>query len=186
MFAFASDLVDEGTETVLDNVAARAGLGGVTIAAAYHQGRDIFPHNPARKVHFLEGDRVFFQPDPARYRGLALQPIASTLVDRSDLLADVCRMASARSLTARAWTVFLHNHTLGTAHPDGVAQLRLLWSLISVRRAWPPSWRNRSISTVSSTGFTTSAISSSLARWAAICSDSASATTASKPPADVG
>src|SRR5205807_1465358 len=81
-------------------------------------GRDIFPHNPARKVHFLEGDRVFFQPDPARYRGLALQPIASTLVDRSDLLADVCRMASARSLTARAWTVFLHNHTLGTAHPD--------------------------------------------------------------------
>ena len=46
MFAFASDLVDEGMATVLDNVAGRAGVGGVTMAAAYHHGRDIFPHNP--------------------------------------------------------------------------------------------------------------------------------------------
>ena len=50
MFAFASDLVDEGMATVLDNVAGRAGLGGITMAAAYHHGRDIFPHNPRRKV----------------------------------------------------------------------------------------------------------------------------------------
>ena len=122
MFAFASDLVDEGMETVLDNVAARAGLGGVTMAAAYHQGRDIFPHNPARKVHFLEGDRVFFRPDLTRYRGLTLQPQISTLLDRSDLLVDLCRRASARSLTARAWTVFLHNYTLGAAHPECVCR----------------------------------------------------------------
>jgi hypothetical protein len=73
MFAFASDLRDEGVETVLHNVGERAGLGGVTLAAAYHHGRDIFPHNPARKVHFLDGGAVFFQPDLARYRGLTLQ-----------------------------------------------------------------------------------------------------------------
>jgi len=54
MFAFASDLVDEGMATVLDNVAGRAGLGGITMAAAYHQGRDIFPHDPRGKVRFLE------------------------------------------------------------------------------------------------------------------------------------
>jgi hypothetical protein len=118
VFAFASDLVDEGMAAVLDNVAGRAGVGGVTMAAAYHHGRDIFPHNPARKVHFLEGGTVFFQPDPNRYRGLMLQPHVSRLARESDVLADLCREASARSLRTRAWTVYLHNYTLGEAHPD--------------------------------------------------------------------
>jgi hypothetical protein len=118
VFAFASDLRDEGMEAVLDNVAGRAGVGGVTMAAAYHHGRDIFPHNPVRKVHFLEGGAVFFRPDPARYRGLRLQPLPSRLVEDSDVLADLCSQASARSLSTRAWTVFLHNYSLGEAHPD--------------------------------------------------------------------
>jgi hypothetical protein len=118
MFAFATDLADEGMANVLDNVADRAGLGGITLAAAYHQGRDIFPHNPARKVHFLEADSVFFQPDARRYRGLELRPRVSALARESDPLSDLCREASARSLRVRAWTVFLHNYTLGCAHPD--------------------------------------------------------------------
>jgi hypothetical protein len=42
VFAFATDLRDEGMETVLENVAGRAGAGGVTMAAAYHHGRDFF------------------------------------------------------------------------------------------------------------------------------------------------
>ncbi len=121
-FAFASDLVDEGMEAVLDNVAGRAGLGGVTMAAAYHHGRDIFPHNPARKVHFLEGGSVFFRPDPDRYRGLRLQPRVSALARESDVLADLCRAASARSLRTRAWTVYLHNYTIGEAHPESACR----------------------------------------------------------------
>jgi hypothetical protein len=104
--------------TVLDNVAGRAGLGGLTMAAAYHHGRDIFPHNPARKVRFLEGGTVFFQPDPDRYRSSLLKPQVSVLARESDVLADLCAAASARSLRARAWTVYLHNYTLGEAHPE--------------------------------------------------------------------
>jgi hypothetical protein len=118
VFAFATDLVDEGMANVLDNASGRAGLGGITMAAAYHQGRDIFPHNPVRKVHFLDGDSVFFRPDPARYRGLKLQPKMSSLAKKSDVLAQLCRQASARSMRVRAWTVFLHNYTLGAAHPE--------------------------------------------------------------------
>ncbi|MDQ6721931.1 MAG: hypothetical protein M3003_14210 [Candidatus Dormibacteraeota bacterium] len=118
MFAFATDLMDEGMAAVLDNVAGRAGLGGVTMAAAYHHGRDIFPHNPARKVHFLEGGSVFFQPDPNRYRGLTLQPRVSRLALESDVLANLGQEAAARSLRIRAWTVYLHNYTLGEAHPE--------------------------------------------------------------------
>ena len=105
-------------ETVLENVAGRARLGGVTMAAAYHHGRDVFPHNPHRRVHFLEGGVVFFRPDAARYRGLRLQPQRSRLCASSDVLADLCCAASARALRVRAWTVFLHNYTLGEAHPD--------------------------------------------------------------------
>src|SRR4029077_6817626 len=91
---------------------------GVTMAAAYHHGRDIFPHNPQRKVAFLEGGAVFFQPDPNRYRGLLLQPQVSRLARDSDPLADLSREAGARDLLTRAWTVYLHNFTLGEAHPE--------------------------------------------------------------------
>ncbi len=118
MFAFASDLVDEGMSAVLDNLADRAGVTGITMAAAYHHGRDIFPHNPHRKVHFLEGGTVFFQPDPDRYRDLVLQPRVSELARESDVLADLSREASGRGLRTRAWTVYLHNYTLGEAHPE--------------------------------------------------------------------
>ena len=62
IFAFATDLADEGVEAVLDNVQHRGGLGGVTVAAAYHEGRDVFPHNPVRKVRFLESGAIFSSP----------------------------------------------------------------------------------------------------------------------------
>src|SRR5438034_5632667 len=110
--------MDEGMDAVLDNVSERAGLGGITMAAAYHHGRDVFPHNPARKVHFLEGGTVFFRPDPTRYQGRVLQPLVSKLAQKSDVLADLCHDAAARSLRVRAWTVFLHNYALGEAHPE--------------------------------------------------------------------
>ena len=44
MLAFATDLRDEGTATVLDNVQNRAGIDGLTMAVAYHDARDVFPH----------------------------------------------------------------------------------------------------------------------------------------------
>ena len=51
-FLFATDLHDEGFPQVLDNVQGRGGMQGVTLACAYHHARDIFPHNPVRKVRF--------------------------------------------------------------------------------------------------------------------------------------
>jgi hypothetical protein len=103
---------------VLDNINGRAGLGGVTMAAAYHHGRDIFPHNPKRKVHFLDGGTVFFQPDTRRYRDAGVEPAVSRLATESDVLSDLCRTGDARHMRIRAWTVYLHNYTIGEAHPD--------------------------------------------------------------------
>ena len=50
LFAFATDLHDEGLDTVLGNLQDRAGVDGLTLAVAYHDARDLFPHNPVHKV----------------------------------------------------------------------------------------------------------------------------------------
>jgi hypothetical protein len=114
IFCFATDLADEGVETVLDNVERRGGLGGVTVAAAYHEGRDLFPHNPVRKVRFLEGGAIFFEPGPA-LRATRLRPPVSAA---ADALPEAVAAAGQRGLAVRAWTVFLHNGALAEAHPD--------------------------------------------------------------------
>jgi hypothetical protein len=117
MLAFATDLYDEGFDTVLRNVQERAGVGGLTMAVAYHDARDLFPHNPTRKVRYLEGGAVFFRPDESRYEGLRLQPRVAELVRTSDPLGEVCAAASEREMQVNAWAVFLHNDRLGFVDP---------------------------------------------------------------------
>ncbi len=122
MFAFATDLHDEGLHTVLDNVQHRAGVDGLTMAVAYHDARDLFPHNPVHKVRYLEGGAVFFSPDEALYEGLRLQPHVSELARSGDPLGDLCAVAADRGLRANAWAVFLHNDRLGFVHPECATQ----------------------------------------------------------------
>ncbi len=122
MFAFATDLHDEGLHTVLDNVQDRAGVNGLTMAVAYHDARDLFPHNPVRKVRYLEGGAVFFPPDKARYEGLRLQPRVSELARSEDILGDLCEAAGDRGMRVNAWAVFLHNDRLGFEHPECATQ----------------------------------------------------------------
>ncbi len=117
VFAFATDLHDEGTGTVLDTLGERGGLDGITVAASYHHGRDIFPHNPVRKVRFLDGGAVFFRPDAAAFTG-RIQPNVSGLAQEHDVFAEAREQTENRSMEFHAWTVFLHNTTLGTRYPD--------------------------------------------------------------------
>ncbi len=117
IFAFATDLHDEGVDTVLDAIAERGGAEGITVAASYHHGRDVFPHNPRRKVHFLEGGAVFFRPQPSAFIG-QMEPHVSALATEHDVFADLRAAADARGMELHAWTVFLHNTTLGTRYPD--------------------------------------------------------------------
>jgi hypothetical protein len=107
-FAFASDLADEGVETVLENLQERAGLTGITPAFVYHAARDLVPHNPRRKVHLLDRGEFFFPPDAALYDGLRIQPRVSPLAVEHDVLGETCTKAAERGLATHAWTVFLH------------------------------------------------------------------------------
>jgi hypothetical protein len=106
-FVFASDLADEGVDAVLDNVRHRGGLGGITAAFSYHAARDIFPHNPARKVHVLDRGELFYPPDPALYDGLRITPRLGPLA-REDVLGKACRKAAKRGLQVHAWTILFH------------------------------------------------------------------------------
>ena len=67
-FCFAGDLADEGLDAVLDDIQDRAGLGGVTMAAAYHASRDVFPHARTPPAALPAGRRDLL---PAGSRALA-------------------------------------------------------------------------------------------------------------------
>jgi hypothetical protein len=107
-YAFASDLAGEGVDTVLENIQERAGLTGISPAFVYHAARDVFPHNPKRKVDFLDRGAFFFPPDRALYEGLRIKPRVSPAALEHDVLGETCRKAAARGLSVHAWTVFLH------------------------------------------------------------------------------
>jgi hypothetical protein len=116
LFAFAIDLVDGGVGAVLDDISDRAGVGGVSLATAYHHARDVFPHNPVRKVYYHEGGTIFFVPELSRYGRIVPQP--SSLTRERDILGELCAATAARSMSTTAWTVYLHNTRLSTGHPE--------------------------------------------------------------------
>jgi hypothetical protein len=117
VYLFAHDLLDEGVETVLDRLQA-AGVDGVVMAAAYHHSRDVFPHNPRRKVVFLQGGCTYFHPESDRYAGGPLQPRVADIAADVDPMALLSRAARARGMRLGAWVVALHNTRLAFEVPD--------------------------------------------------------------------
>jgi len=120
-FAFPSDLADEGVDAVLGNLQDRAGVDGITPAFAYHAARDVFPHNPKRKVVLHDRGALLYPPDRRLYDGLRIEPHVDEAALEHDVLAETCRAAEARGLAVRAWTVFLHADRPGE-HLDCVTQ----------------------------------------------------------------
>ncbi|GAA2816215.1 hypothetical protein GCM10010441_45960 [Kitasatospora paracochleata] len=118
VLAFATDLLDEGADTFFGNLTDRAGVGGLTLASVYHEARDVFPHNPRRVVRYLEPGAAYFRPDPARWRGSRLAPVAAAAIGDRDPFAEAAAEARRRGLKLHAWTVFCHNDRLGFRHPD--------------------------------------------------------------------
>lgn len=116
MFAFPADMVDEGPEAALDRIAA-AGMNGISLAALYHDGRDLLPHNPRRRIKFQEDGAAFFRFDDGIFG--AVHPIRSIGGTPFDTIRDA---ALKRGLSTTAWTVFLHNTSLGRRNPDAVTR----------------------------------------------------------------
>ncbi|MDB5874290.1 MAG: hypothetical protein JWQ07_3732 [Ramlibacter sp.] len=114
---FGTDLLGEGYHAVLDNLRERGAVDGVSLAATYHDARDVFPHNPRYHVHRHEGDVAWFAPQLRRYES-GLVPRMAGAMEGADVLAELCTRAGRRGMAVDAWTIFLHNSLLATEHPD--------------------------------------------------------------------
>jgi hypothetical protein len=114
-YLFAGDLLDEGISVVLERL-ADAGLDGVSMAAAYHHARDVLPHNPLRKLVYLEGGVAYFHADAEHYA--RIRPHRSALTADGDPLATLAQAARERDMHVSAWVVVLHNTRLAMAYPD--------------------------------------------------------------------
>ncbi len=117
MFAYPWDLVDDGLDRALDVIQNEAGLGGVSVAVAYHVGTFFLPHNPRRKILFGEDGVVLFVPDGRHWAGSRVRPRVGRVVEGRDWLHRVAEGVRKRGLHFTAWTVYLYNHYLARTYP---------------------------------------------------------------------
>ena len=113
VYAFADDFIDEGVSPVADLLAGQ-GFGGASLATVYHAARDVVPHNPKRAVVHRDEGVHYFEPDASCYRG-PLRPQRGATETAG--FEQVTSALADRGLWWQAWTVYLHNCRLATAHP---------------------------------------------------------------------
>lgn len=120
MWTYPWDVQDLGVETVARDIRNRAGLNGVSLAAAYHAGRFLQPRSSRRKVYFPEDGTIYFQPELSRWRRSRLKPKIASILANGDALRSLVEARDRTGLSVSTWTVCLHNSRLGGLHP-GVA-----------------------------------------------------------------
>jgi hypothetical protein len=116
IWCHAHDLLDEGPAETLTRLEA-TGLNTLGVAASYHAGRFLSPHNPKRKVVPLEGGVVYFRPKVERYPQ-QLKPVPSSLCTDMDPFSVISSVASRHGFRMHAWLVCLHNSRLGASQPS--------------------------------------------------------------------
>ncbi len=115
MWTYLWDLVDEGWTSPLQ-LMKENGLTHISLAAAYHAGRFLLPHNPKQKVYFLEDGTVYFSPTSSLYG--RVKPIVNSLVKEGEDLGKLVRLAEKEGMGTNAWVVCCHNTPLGRQYPD--------------------------------------------------------------------
>lgn len=117
LWTYPWDVLDDGPAVALSRI-AKAGVAEISLAAAYHGAMLLLPHNPRRRVYFLEDGVVYFRPDERFYRETPIKPVTSNLTADQDPLLAIAEAARAQDLGTVAWTVTLHNSRLGIQFPE--------------------------------------------------------------------
>ncbi|ODT72198.1 MAG: hypothetical protein ABS75_05235 [Pelagibacterium sp. SCN 63-23] len=116
ILTYAWDFEEHGTASALSSF-AEMGLDTVSLAGTYHAGKFLRPRGRSGKVYFPEDGTAYFRHDQSRYG--AIKPIANSILDRADILAQLC---DDGRLATNVWLVLLHNSALGLRHPDNVVR----------------------------------------------------------------
>ena len=104
----------DGDPAAADRLAG-LGLSGVTLAAAYHAVRAVTPHHPGHRIVTRDAG-IYFQPDPARWRGARLRPVGAAPGDDGPGTFERAAAAlRAAGLPVTAWVVVTHNSRLAGA-----------------------------------------------------------------------
>ena len=122
MWVYLWDIVDEGYESALGRMKDH-GLTALSLAAAYHAGKFLLPHNPRHKVYFPEDGTIYFDPNPALYKRMT--PFVNSLVSQGHGLTSVRKAAERADMRTNAWIVCCHNTPLGTKYPDVACETAL-------------------------------------------------------------
>jgi hypothetical protein len=104
----------DGDPAAADRLAG-LGLAGVTLAAAYHAVRAVTPRHPGHRIVTRDAG-IYFQPDPARWRGARLRPAGAAAGDDGPGTFERAAAAlRAAGLPVTAWVVVTHNSGLAGA-----------------------------------------------------------------------
>lgn len=117
LWAYPQALLDAEPAAALEAIAA-AGIGRISVAAAYHSARLLMPHNPRRTVITLDPGAAYFHPNPAAYPAGGPTPLCAAEYRAADPLATLCKLAPQAGLSIQAWVALLHNSRLGALHPE--------------------------------------------------------------------
>lgn len=117
LFVYPWCFAEEGCDALIE-YARQLGIRRLYVASTYHAGFFLHPHSPNGKVRFLEDGVVYFRPDEGVWRGSRIQPVVSRFCESTNLFGNICDAASRAEIELSAWTVCLHNTTLGLQYPE--------------------------------------------------------------------
>jgi hypothetical protein len=118
IYAYPWDLLDEGTDQVLDQVHQRAGLNAIYLTTWYHSGMFFLPHNPKRKSYFPQPGALYYTPGSWHGRHPICPPVSDLTPDWPRFWDEVRGACDARGMQLTAWMPVLHNSGAGQRHPE--------------------------------------------------------------------
>ncbi|MBM3933139.1 MAG: hypothetical protein FJ319_02365 [SAR202 cluster bacterium] len=121
MFMYTWDLRDEGIDAVLGRVRGW-GVDAISLAASYHGGYVVHPHNPRHKVYMIEDGTVYFHPQQRYFADTPLKPKVAEVARDVDWFAAAGQRLDRYGMKLIAWTVCFHNTRLGLLHPNATVQ----------------------------------------------------------------
>src|SRR6185295_16913214 len=98
LYAYAWDLMGAAGDRAIAEARAH-GIGGITLATAYHAGKFIRPWTEESKVVFPEDSTIYFRPHGNYGR---VKPQVSRVTQQEDVLA---KLTARGDLAVYGWTV---------------------------------------------------------------------------------
>ena len=114
MWTYPWDVQDIGIDEMIAELSA-TGIDTVSLATSYHAGRFLQPRSPKRKAYFPEDGTIYFEPTPARWADLRIQPKVADIISEGDVLAALIARRDAGGPRVSCWTVCLHNTRLAAS-----------------------------------------------------------------------